>query len=148
VNILDTDALSHHMKMNSIGASIEASIKALPESEFWITSISVFEMVDGALALHKDLRKKRKDLIPGFNLIQEVVEYLSAWRGRIHPYDVASDQIYRGFAPSLRQQLGDDVRIASIALARGAAVWTCNLDDFKRVPGLTVHSAETGVRVT
>jgi hypothetical protein len=103
--------------------------------------------VDGAIALYKHLRKKRKDLIPGFNLIQEVIEYLGGWRGRIHPYDAASEQTYQGFAPRLRQELGDDARIAAIALAHGAAVWTCNVDDFQRVHGLAVYRAETGLRV-
>jgi len=147
VNILDTDALSHHMKRDSIGTAIETYKEALPNSEFQITAISGFEMVDGALALYKNLKKKRKDLIPGFNLIQEVIEYLGNWQGRIRPYDAVSEQIYRGFAPRLRQELGDDARIAAIALALGASVWTCNLDDYKRVPGLMVYAAETGLRV-
>jgi hypothetical protein len=69
VNILDTDALSHHMKMNSIGGAIDAPMKAASDPQFGITSINAFEMVDGALALYQDLRKKRKDLILGFRLI-------------------------------------------------------------------------------
>lgn len=145
--ILDTDALSHHMKMNPIGSAIETRMKNSLDQNFRITSISVFEMTDGALALYKDLRKKRKDLIPGFNLIQEVVEYLALWRSRIRPYDHASDQIFKSFAPRLRQELGDDARIASVALVEGAEVWTCNSGDFKRVPGLIVYNAETGLRL-
>jgi predicted nucleic acid-binding protein len=147
VNILDTDALSHHMKRNAMGLAIEAQMRASADPDFWITAISAFEMADGAIALHRSLKKRRKDLIPGFDLIQEVVEYLGEWRGRIHGYDAASERIYRGLAPRLRQELGDDARIAAIALAHGAAVWTCNVADFKRVPGLTVYGAETGVRV-
>jgi predicted nucleic acid-binding protein len=136
------------MKKDSIGTAIEAQMRASLDAEFRITSISAFEMVDGALALYNKLRKQRKDLIPGFKLIQEVVEYLGDWRGKIHPYNATSEQTYRGLAPRLRQELGDDARIAAIALAHGAAVWTCNVDDFKRVPGLVVYRAETGLRVT
>jgi predicted nucleic acid-binding protein len=147
VNILDTDALSHHMKRNSIGSAIESQMRASADPDFWITAVSAFEMADGAVALHRALKKKRKDLIPGFNLIQEVVEYLGGWRGRIHQYDASAERIYRGFTPRLRQELGDDSRIAAIALSHGAAVWTCNVDDFKRVPGLAVYRAETGLRV-
>jgi hypothetical protein len=40
VNILDTDALSHLMAMSPIGAAIEAQMKASPDPEYWITSIS------------------------------------------------------------------------------------------------------------
>ena len=86
-----------------------------------LVSVSAFEMVDGALQLYKDLRKKRRDLIPGFNLIQEIVEYLGSWQGRVLPYDAGADQIYRGFSTRIQQELGDDSRIAAIALARGAA---------------------------
>jgi hypothetical protein len=69
-----------------------------------------------------------KELVPGFDLIQEVVEYLGEWRGRIYRYDAASEKIYRGLAPRLRQELGDDARIEAIALVHGAAVWTCNVE--------------------
>lgn len=147
MNILNTDALSRHIKRNSIGAAIEAQMKASADPDFRITSVSAFEIVDGVIALHNRPKRKRKDLIPGFDPIQEVVEYLGEWRGRIHRYDAVSDQIYKGFTPRLRQELGDDVRIAAIALAHGAAVWTCNVNDFKRVPGLTVHRADTGLRL-
>ncbi len=54
----------------------------------------------------------------------------------------------REFSPRLRQELGNDARIAAIAIARDAAVWTCNLTDYKRVPGLMVCSAETGLAVS
>jgi predicted nucleic acid-binding protein len=147
VNILDTDALSHHMKRNAIGIAIEAQMAASSDPDFWISAVSAFEIMDGAAALHKARKKRRKDLIPTFYLIQEVVEYLGSWRGRIHRYDTSADRIYQGFTPRLRQELGDDARIAAIALSRGAAVWTCNVDDFKRVPGLAVYRAEAGQRV-
>ena len=147
MKILYTDALSHHMKSNAIGQAIEAHIAA-SEPYFRVTAVSAFEMVDGALQLHEELRKRRRELIPGFNLIQEVVEYLGGWRGRVLPYDIDADQIYRGFTPRLRQDLGDDARIAAIALARSAAVWTLNVRDFKKVPALVVVQAETGVEVS
>ena len=146
MNILDTDALSHHMKSSAIGQAIGAHISA-SEPDFRVTAVSAFEMVDGALQLYKDLRKKRRELIPGFNLIQEIVEYLGGWQRRVLPYDADADQIYRGLSARLRQELGDDARIAAIALARGAAMWTCNIRDFKRVPNLVVVQADTGIVV-
>lgn len=147
MNILDTDALSHHMKRNAIGMAIEALMVASPDPDFWISAVSAFEIMDGAVTLHKARKKGRKDLIPSFDLVHDVVEYLGSWRGRIHRYDTSADRIYQGFAPRLRQELGEDARIAAIALSHGAAVWTCNVDDFKRVTGLAVYRAETGLRV-
>ena len=111
MNILETDAISHRMKMNAIGTAIDARIIGSTGAAFQITAVSVFEMVDGAVALHENLRKRRKDLIPGFNLVQEVVEYLGRWQGRVLPYDAASEQIYRGFSPRLRQELGNDAAL-------------------------------------
>jgi predicted nucleic acid-binding protein len=81
-------------------------------------------------------------------LFHELLDYLALWRGRIVPYDDVAERLYRGFSSRLRQELGNDARIAAVALARGAAVWTCNVDDFKRVPGLSVYVAETGIRAS
>jgi len=143
VNVLDTDALSHHMKMNSIGRAIETQIAAC-EPDFVITAVSAFEMVAGAVELCEKLRKRRRDLIPGFNLVKEFVEYLGRWQGRVLPYDTDAEQIYQGFTPRLRQELGYDARIAAIARAQGAGVWTLNIGDFKKVPVLVVVAADTG----
>ena len=55
-----------------------------------------------------------------------------------------AEQIYRAFPTRLRQELKDDARIAAIALVHGSAVWTCNVTDYTKVPGLTVIRADTG----
>jgi predicted nucleic acid-binding protein len=148
VNLLDTDALSHLQKNDPVGVVIAARLAASPDPDFRITTINVYEMLRGAFDLIPQLKQKHKDLIPGFHLFQELFDYLGSWLGRILPYDDAADRIYQRFPPRLRQDLGNDARIAAIALAHSAAVWTCNVDDFKRVPGLVVYRAETGLRVT
>jgi predicted nucleic acid-binding protein len=148
VNLLDTDALSHIQKHDPVGVVIVARLAAAPDPDFRITTINAYEMLRGAFDLIPQLKKKHKDLIPGFHLFQELFDYLGRWLGRILPYDDAADRIYQGFPPRLCQDLGNDARIAAIALAHGAAIWTCNVDDFKRVPGLVVYRAETGLRVT
>jgi predicted nucleic acid-binding protein len=148
VNLLDTDALSHLQKKDPVGAVINNRLAASPDPDFRITTVSVYEMLRGAFNLLHELRKKHKDPIPGFQLFQEPFDYLGVWQGQILPYDQAADQVFRGLPPRLRQDLGNDARIAAIALAHVAAVWRCNVDDFKRVPGLIVYRAETGLRVT
>ena len=62
------------------------------------------------------------------------------------PYEAMADQIYKALPARLRQELKDDARIAAIALVQGAAIWTCNVNDYIKVPGLTVFRAETGLR--
>jgi predicted nucleic acid-binding protein len=147
VNLLDTDVLSHLQKNDSVGASIAARLSASPDRNPRITTVSAYEMLGGAIDLIRDLRRKHKDLIPGFDLLQELFDYLGSWQGRILPYDHIADRLHQGLPPRIRQGLGNDARIAAVALVYGAAVWTCNVDDFKRVPGLIVYRAETGVRI-
>ncbi|MGO9463754.1 MAG: type II toxin-antitoxin system VapC family toxin [Isosphaeraceae bacterium] len=147
MNLLDTDVVSHVQKTDPVGTSIVVAMAAFPNSDFRITTVTAYEMVNGAIGLIHDLRRNRKDLIPGFQLFQELLDYLGLWAGRILPYDAASERIYRGFPSRLRQELGNDARIAAIALTHGAGVWTCNASDYMRVPGLTVYAAESGSRV-
>ncbi len=147
MNLLDTDVLSHVQKKDPVGDSIAAAIAACCDPDFRITTVNAYEMVNGAIGLIHELRKRHKDLIPGFQLFQDLLDYLGLWVGRILAYDDAAEQIYRGFPSRLRQELGNDARIAAIALTHGAAVWTCNVSDYMRVPGLAVYAAETGLRV-
>jgi predicted nucleic acid-binding protein len=123
VNLLDSDALSHLQKNDPVGAVIATRLAASPDPDSRITTVSVYEMLRGAFELIHQLKKKHKDLIPGFHLFQELFDYLGVWRGQILPYDQAADEVYRGLLPRLRQDLGNDALIAAIALAHGAAVW-------------------------
>jgi tRNA(fMet)-specific endonuclease VapC len=148
VIILDTDALSHLQKGDPAGLSIASRLGASPDRDVRITAVSAYEMLGGAIALIDRRKKERRDLVTAFHLIQDLVEYLGSWRGLILPYDAEAEQIHQGFPARLRQELKDDARIAAIALARGAVVWTCNVADHARVPGLGVVRAETGSRIT
>lgn len=148
MNLLDTDALSHLQKNDRVGAVILTRLAASPDTDFRITTVNAFEMLGGAVDLIRELRRKHKDAVPGFKLLEELLDYLGGWRGRIMPYDDAADQVYRGLPPRLRQELGNDARIEAIAVVLNAPVWTCNVDDYRRIPGLIVYAAETGKRVS
>ena len=124
---MDTDVLSHLQKRDHDGAAIADHPRASADPDFRITTVNAYEMLRGAFDLLHELRKKQKDLTPGFQLVQELFDYLVAWRGLILPYDDAADRAYRGLAARIRQEPGNDARIAAIALANGAAVWTCNV---------------------
>ncbi len=147
MNLLDTDALSHLQKSDSVGVAIARRLAASTDPDFRITTVTAYEMLGGAVDLIRALRKNRRALIPGFKLFEELLDYLIHWRGQILPYDDAADQVHRSPSPRTRQELGNDAPIAAIALHHGAAVWTCNVVDYKRVSGLTVYSAESGMRV-
>ena len=148
MNLLDTDALSHLQKNDSVGAVISTRLAASADPDFLITVVNAFEMLGGAVDLIRELRRKNQGTVRGFKLLEELLDYLCGWRGRIMPYDNAADQFYRGLPPRIRQELGYDARIGAIAMVLKATVWTCNVDDYKRIPGLTVYAAETGARVS
>jgi predicted nucleic acid-binding protein len=148
VIILDTDALSHMQKRNSVSVLIEARLAAFPDRDVRITTVTAYEMLSGAVALVDRRKKERGDLILAFRLLEEAVKYLATWKEQILPYNAQADQIYQGFPARLRQELKNDARIAAIALDHGAAVWTCNVIDYARVPGLILFDAKAGSKVT
>jgi predicted nucleic acid-binding protein len=149
VNILDTNVLSHLQKQaDPVGTTIAVAMAASPDQDFRITTINALEMLEGAFDKIRRLKQKHKALITGLQLFHDLLDYLSLWQGRILRYDDTAERIYLGFPPRLRQELQYDALIAAIALAQGAAVWTRNVSDFRRVPGLMVYAAETGARVS
>src|SRR4051794_30634770 len=143
--ILDTDALGHLQKKDPVGLLIGTGLDASADRDIRITVVSAYEMVGGAVALIDRRKKERRDPIPAFHLLHDLVEYLGHWQGRMLPYKASADRIYQGFPARLRQELKDDARIAAIALAYDAAVWTCNESDYAKVPGLAVFRAETAM---
>ncbi len=145
--ILDTDALGHLQKRDPVGARIEAGLDNCPDRNVRITAVTTYEMLGGAIALIDRRKKERRDLVAAFDLHRNLVEYLGTWRGLILPYETMADQIYGALPARLRQELKDDARIAAIVLVHGATVWTCNVTDYAKVPGLAVVQAETGSRV-
>ncbi len=146
--ILDTDALSHVQKRNSIGILTQAMIDSLPDEDFRIASVSAYEILSGTLALIERRKRDRGDLIAAFHLLEELLGFLAIWKGRVLPYDTRVEQIYKNFSPRLRQELKEDARIAAVAFSNNAVVWTCNVADYVRVPGLTVFDAKTSLKVT
>jgi predicted nucleic acid-binding protein len=145
VIILDTDALSHIQQENYAGAIIQAQLDVSLDRDVWITEVTAYEMLRGSMDLIERQKKKRGDLISAFELFEGLVKFLEKWKDRILSYDAKAEQIYRVFSPRLRQELKEDARIAAIALTHNASVWTCNLRDYSRAPGLILFDAKTGL---
>jgi predicted nucleic acid-binding protein len=148
VIIFDTDALSHLQKRNSVGLLIENGLDTSPDRDIRITTVTAYEMLGGAVALVDRRKKERGDLISAFHLLEELFKFLENWKDLILPYNAKAEQIYQVFPPRLRQELKDNARIAAIALVYGAAVWTCNVVDYARVPDLTLFDAKAGSKVS
>jgi hypothetical protein len=110
VIILDTDALGHSQKGDPVGVMIRDQLDASADRDLRITAVNAYEMVGGAVDLIDRRKKERRDVIPAFHLLQDLVEYLGRWRGLILPYEATAERIYRGFPARLRQELKDDAR--------------------------------------
>ena len=103
--ILDTDALGHLQKNDPVGTLIANRLESSQDRDIRITAVTAYEMLSGAVALIDRRKKGRGDLGPAFHLLQELIEYLGAWRGLILPYEAASEHIYARLPARLRQEL-------------------------------------------
>ena len=92
--ILDTDALGHLQKKDPVGLLIELGLGVSIDRDIRITAVTAYEMMGGAVALIDRRKRERRDPIPAFHLLQDLVEYLGLWRGLILPYEAMADQIY------------------------------------------------------
>ncbi len=150
MNILDTDVLSHLLHDNAVADQIRARIDIADDPDFRITSVSVYELVGGAVDLIRGGGKHGVGPVKSHSLLQSIIEYLANWRGLIVPFDEAARQASRGFPAEVTRLLGKkgDARIAAVAKENSAAIWTLNVKHFSRVPGLVVYRADTGERVS
>ena len=81
MNLLDTNVLSHLQKNDPIGDAIATVMATSPDQDFRTTTVNAYEMLDGAFGVIHERQKLRKDMIPGFQLLQDLLDYLALWRG-------------------------------------------------------------------
>ena len=129
--LFDTDTLSNPLKKSPSLVLLRRLATVAPEDQF-TTTITVGEMVYGAY------RSQRRDYFLE-RLENEVWPNL-----RILPFDTDAAVIYGRLRHELETSgtplAEPDLRIASIALARGLTLVTGNLRHFSRVPGLAVEN--------
>jgi predicted nucleic acid-binding protein len=129
--LFDTDALSNPLKKNPSLAFLRRLAAVRPEDQFTST-ITVGEMVYGAY------KSSRPDYFLQ-RLDSEV------WPNvRILPFDLDAALVYGRVRRELESQgtpvAEPDLRIASIALARGLTLITGNVRHFAHVPGLSIEN--------
>lgn len=130
--LLDTDVLSNLLK-RAPSTTLIAKLASVPPEQQFTSSITLGELVYGAYRLEGRagalLEGLEKVLLPNLPVL---------------PFDVAAARRYGEVRAHLERQgiaQGDaDLRIASIALARGLTVVTGNVRHFRRVPGLQVEN--------
>jgi len=126
--LLDTNLIIQILK-NRSGNPAE-KVAAKPASRVWICSVVEAELFHGAEKYGDPA--KRREILNGF-----LAPFASL------PFDSACVSHYARIRHhlELRGELigGNDLMIASIALAHDLTVVTNNVDEFRRVPGLAVE---------
>ena len=128
--LLDTDILSNLMKLKP-SIRLQARVASLPADAQFSSSITLGELVFGA-------KKKGSS-----GLMQQVEDRVVSYLPML-PFDADAARRYGDIRAELERRgtpIGDaDLRIASIALARGLIVVTGNTKHFERVPDLVVEN--------
>ncbi len=135
--ILDTNIVSLlQRRVQPATDRILANLRLVPIHEQWTTVVTFQEQTRGWLA---EIHRARNDdqLLWAYRSLSEMLDKLR--KLNVFPFDEVALMTFRELKS---QKLGvgtHDLRIASIALARGAKVITQNVRDFGRVPGLLVE---------
>ncbi|KYC35179.1 nucleic acid-binding protein [Scytonema hofmannii PCC 7110] len=132
IYILDTDHLSLYGRNHPtvIARLLAAQVRLTT------TAINVEEQLRGRLAQVAEA-KDGATQSSAYQRLVETVMLLSEFN--ILQYDAKSYEIYQALRAQ-RIRIGtQDLRIASIALAHNGILLTRNLQDFEKVPGLTIQ---------
>ena len=132
--LLDTDHFSALKYVDSERAErLRARMAASRDRHFAVTAITLEEQMRGWLAeIASTLDAARQ--VGAYRRLVELVRFFNAWE--IVPFDEAAAARSTDLRKA-RVRIGTmDLKIASIALARGNLLLTANLRDFAQVPGL------------
>jgi tRNA(fMet)-specific endonuclease VapC len=132
--ILDTTSLTHLQHKHP---KLSAAVLDHADDELAVTTVNVEETLGG---WYDEIRKANKNphrIEAVSTLLARAVNLLGKFT--IHPLTVPALARFDALV-KLKLNVGHfDLKIAAIALERGATVVTDNLRDFGRVPGLAVE---------
>ena len=139
--ILDTDMLTILQQRKSPDADVlHRRLGRVPKEELLTTVVSFQEQIQGWMAYLNQARSDRQLLMAYAELLQVLRDFSGF---NVLPFDAVALNVFDGLRAQ-RLRVGTmDLRIAAIALARGATVITRNTRDFGRVPGLSVEDWTT-----
>ena len=130
--LLDTDVLSNLLR-RAPSPTLLAKLASVPPEQQFTSSVTLGELIYGAYRLQERtvalLQRLHESLLP--NLL-------------VLPFDTPAARRYGEVRADLERRgtpiCDADLRIASIALARGLTVVTANVRHFQLVPGLPVEN--------
>lgn len=132
IYVLDTDHLSLYGRNHPtvIARLLEARV------QLTTTAINVEEQLRGRLAQIAEA-KDGSTLSGAYQRLVETVMMLSEFN--VLQYDIKSYEIYQALKRERIRVGTQDLRIASITLAHDGVLLSRNLQDFKKVPGLSIQ---------
>ena len=127
---LDTDTTTLLLRGH---AEVCAHAAAVDAEQLSVTIITVEEILTG---WYSQIRRAKNDAqaLRAYASLQQAVEFLG--RVRILPMDEEALEQFHAFRKGKYRIGSNDLRMAAIAKRHGVTLVTCNLGDFKRLPGV------------
>jgi tRNA(fMet)-specific endonuclease VapC len=140
--ILDTDHLTVIQRQSRPTFSfLSARLRRGPPSEIYTTIINIEEQMRGWLAVIGRSKKVQHE-ISAYRHLHALLSFFGAIP--VLDFDEPAAERYQQLERS-RIRIGSmDLKIAAIAMSRGATLLSRNLSDFRRVPGLIVEDWTQG----
>ena len=135
--ILDTDHLTIIQRQSEPAFSrLSARLHEIPAKDVFTTIISFEEQMRGWLAVINRLRKAQ-DEIDIYQRLHRLLTFFSEIP--VLDFDGAAAERFTQLRKSGVRIGAMDLKIAAIALSHKATLLSCNLVDFRKVPGLPVE---------
>lgn len=131
--LLDTDVVSLYFHYRRHNPVLEDRILRTPPELLWISTVSVAELMAGALALIQHENKAGRG-VSGHRILHEAVLRIPFFQ--ILLFEEADNRRYRSLPAAIRRIGRNDCRIAAQAIERNFTIITRNLSDFTRIPGV------------
>lgn len=135
--LLDTDHITFLQDRSGPEyTALNARMMQHSSTDFTLSIVSFHEQTRGGHTFVNRARTSAQ-VIHGYRLLLKVLQTFTTMP--VLPFDASAAAIFDGLQAQRVRVRTMDLRIASIALARGLVVLTRNLRDFGRVPGLAVE---------
>ena len=131
--VLDTDHVSLLLGGHP---AVTRQLATHPPAEIYVTLVTAQELLDGWLPLLKRKQPVGR-YIWAYAGLRRTLEFLCD--ANLLDFDDQAAREYERLRTTYRRLGTNDLRIAAIALTRGATVVTRNVRDFAQVKGLTVE---------
>lgn len=137
--LIDTDhATFFKYPESDRGARFISRLKALPQTEtLGVSIVTVEERMRGWLAAIAKERSAARQ-VTGYRELANLFDFYQEFE--IAPFDTSAATAFDDLKRQ-RLRIGTmDLKIAATALTQNALLLSCNLSDFKKVPGLRVEN--------